>query len=176
MRACGSSSEHMLNSLLKSTIHYHFRIELRRIAQVTLHCWVHACVHFGICQPLFQSKLPRQHGCHRQMHTYINDMMSESFFLMYVRAIKYFTYRCLRMKNTLQCVLHFASSCSLALSLTPHIQTIYVCGKYVAVFSIFNQFHNLIYLCLKDRFAKHLGRRTNAMPISHFWLRRMKCK
>lgn len=69
-----------------------------------------------------------------------------------LRAMKHFTYGCLQMANILHCIFHFV----------PKRICVHVCSKYVAVFSIFNQFHiPICWLCL-NILAESINGRINA--------------
>lgn len=73
-----------------------------------------------------------------------------------LRAMKHFTYGCFRLANISHCMFHFL----------PKRICVHVCPKYVAVFSIFNQFHNSIcWLCLKNPCGEH------QWPQNHFQYR-----
>lgn len=100
-------------------------------------------------------------------NAYLNDtiMSVHVYVRAHLRAMKHFTYGCLRMANILHCMFHSVP--------TSHTLA-YLCvsvfySKYVAVFSIFNQFHSLIRLAVLKASLQIASPATESTPMPIFY-------
>lgn len=98
------------------------------------------------------------------MHTWMIPLCLCMCVRAHLRAMKHFTYGCLRMANILHCMFHSAPTSHTLVHLC-----VSVYSKYVAVFSIFNQFHSLIRLAVLKASLQIASPATESTPMPIFY-------